>query len=860
MQPLIPRLQSLGRPAMFWLPQVALLAWARATPDPHNAIWLMAHQFVNGLSVVTALALAAWAHAQAQPAPDLFKPGRRRLAAGVGALIWLATWGLWFGLGVGGLVGLLAACATAVLRLGTRRGGALALAVAALVCLLLLEDSASRREAIELTRLKAWMPQLPWLGSGLLALKAMTGASMPPWPVRWMASAGRLPVLALLAVGATLWWWATLAIGRRARHGAQDGSTWPWRLATALMAMQALAATAFLAWIGGWLPRPVGPGLPPATTHAAWWVMGSAVLVLWAALTRPWRHPRLRLAALRWRTAIPLRMTVSLLALAALGLLRLPEPPPSKSPEAVPRAALQDRQGLMLAHDVPAVDLWIEPRRFLEPCEANACALRPQHQKRVDRLLQLLAVDPEAHDQVARALDPNARFDARSPRVAIALGVVGLDAYARDRLADSDVRVEPSRRRVYPQAELFAHAVGVVQRGSQGAGLEGAERILQSALKPPAATMRSGEVPAPAYGRVLRTTLDRQTQVLTRDILRAAVQGHRAESAAAVVIDARSGAVRALVSLPDFDPNQARSFRNPYRPDRLFNHAVSQPFAVAELVAPLTAAWAMEEHDFSPLQLLPSAGPEAPVTFLQDLVAQAPPEALARLHDQWSTEDWTRHFKRLAWHDLPDRLGLEPGPRPAEIAPETWTGPQRPVWHQGLQATLMQVLQQYQPLAGDGQMRGLHLVRSDDDVPCPVEHGPADCPGEVVWDRRTARSVREMLAQATQPGGTLAGLQAGGVPVAGIAVRVSTPAPASGDAADVPARPDSGRTLPVEVAIAMLPAEEPRWLVGVLVNPPAERPAGAASKHSRGRPTTSTATAVLGPLLGALSREGWRAP
>ena len=99
-----------------------------------------------------------------------------------------------------------------------------------------------------------------------------------------------------------------------------------------------------------------------------------------------------------------------------------------------------------------------------------------------------------------------------------------------------DVRRVQTRK--YPKHRLFSHVVGFV--GEDGHGLEGAERIFDDYLS---------ENIAP-----LRLSLDTRIQMAFYDQLSIAMQKYDAKGAMGMLMNSRTGEMLAMVSLPDFDP------------------------------------------------------------------------------------------------------------------------------------------------------------------------------------------------------------------------------------------------------------------------------------------------------------------
>jgi cell division protein FtsI (penicillin-binding protein 3) len=200
-------------------------------------------------------------------------------------------------------------------------------------------------------------------------------------------------------------------------------------------------------------------------------------------------------------------------------------PAPATGPivaSATPRADLLDRHGRRLATTVPAPRIVADPARVRDPAaEASAIAG------------VLDGVDPAA---LARRLAGDGRY-------AIVRREASLDEVeAVRRLGLPALWVEYRHARVYPNGRLAAHLLGHVDVDNNG--LAGAERAFDDRLKG-------------ADAEPVRLALDLAVQSVVEAELRAAMARHRAQAAAALVMDLRTGELLAAASLPDFDPHRA---------------------------------------------------------------------------------------------------------------------------------------------------------------------------------------------------------------------------------------------------------------------------------------------------------------
>jgi len=98
--------------------------------------------------------------------------------------------------------------------------------------------------------------------------------------------------------------------------------------------------------------------------------------------------------------------------------------------------------------------------------------------------------------------------------------------------------VEVVQERKYPKRRLFSHIVGFV--GNDGHGLEGAERVYDEYL-------RENEAP-------LQLSLDSRVQSVFYEQLSGAMHRYNAKGAMGMLMNSSTGEMIAMVSLPDFDP------------------------------------------------------------------------------------------------------------------------------------------------------------------------------------------------------------------------------------------------------------------------------------------------------------------
>jgi cell division protein FtsI/penicillin-binding protein 2 len=163
------------------------------------------------------------------------------------------------------------------------------------------------------------------------------------------------------------------------------------------------------------------------------------------------------------------------------------------------------------------------------------------------------------------------------------------------------VGVESDWERHYPMNRLAAHVVGFTSadnRGLEGielgydrdlAGSLGRNVFVADARRRPIRLKQHDADVADGVGIIL--TLDATVQQFARAELLEQYQNYRAESAIAIVAEPKTGAILAMVSLPDFDPQRF----NTADPNWLRNRAITDQFEPGSLIKPIVMSIALDD-------------------------------------------------------------------------------------------------------------------------------------------------------------------------------------------------------------------------------------------------------------------------
>ena len=222
------------------------------------------------------------------------------------------------------------------------------------------------------------------------------------------------------------------------------------------------------------------------------------------------------------------------------------------------RADIVDRNGVLLASNLPTHALYVEPGKIFDREEAVAALGRVFPDLDLERTASLIASGRKTA-LLRHNLTPE-------------------QSHAINRLGVPGLWLERQEQRFYPQGRLFAHAVGFTDVDNRG--LAGVEKAVDEELR--------GR--ADAHQGPLALSLDIRVQHVLAEALAETMTAHRAVGAAGMVMDVESGELLALVSLPSFDP------KGPDRSgaDALFNRATLGTYELGSTFKPFTIAMALD--------------------------------------------------------------------------------------------------------------------------------------------------------------------------------------------------------------------------------------------------------------------------
>lgn len=225
------------------------------------------------------------------------------------------------------------------------------------------------------------------------------------------------------------------------------------------------------------------------------------------------------------------------------------------------RPDIVDRNGAMLASDIVTPSLYADARQIIEP-EVTARALASVLPELDEADLLAKFKSGRAFIWLKRELTP------KEQAAVLHIGQPGL--HFRDHV-----------KRVYPAGAVAGHIVGTVDVDNKG--IAGLERYLNGVVEERAAAPYEADEP-------LRLSLDLKIQHALRQELAAGMSEFKAKAAVGVVLDAKTGEVVAMTSLPDFDPNRADTMDA----NRRFDRAALGVYELGSVFKAFTTAAALD--------------------------------------------------------------------------------------------------------------------------------------------------------------------------------------------------------------------------------------------------------------------------
>ena len=471
------------------------------------------------------------------------------------------------------------------------------------------------------------------------------------------------------------------------------------------------------------------------------------------------------------------------------------------------RGKISDRNGELLAISSPVESVWASPPDVdISPAQTQKVAsLLGMSVKDINK--KLVNVERE-FVYIKRRISPDLAAQVMS------LNIPG-------------IFLQREYKRFYPAGDVTAHLVGFT--GIDDNGQEGFELAQNAALsgKPGSRKVikdRRGRivedleaVKVPQEGHDLVLSIDRRLQYLAFRELSRAVETHKAKAAAAVILDAKTGEVLAMVNLPTYNPNKPVNIKGKTR-----NRAVTDTFEPGSTMKPVAAAAAMQFGDYKPdtkIQTAPGSMSIGPATIhdshahgiltVAEVIQKSSNVGAAKMALSLKREELWSTFNQLGFgtqthvlmSEYPQDTNKFPGEASGILRPyKSW----RPIeqatmsYGHGISVTLLQLARAYTVFANDGELKPVSLIKLNE-----------PSVGRQVFSAEVANDVKSMLELVVMPGGTALRAQVAGYRVGG----------KTGTAHKLGAHGYEENKY-VASFVGMAPASNPRLIMAVMIDEP----------------------------------------
>lgn len=475
---------------------------------------------------------------------------------------------------------------------------------------------------------------------------------------------------------------------------------------------------------------------------------------------------------------------------------------------AADRGRILDRNGLILASSTPAPSICANPEEL---------SLQSGQLKQLAGLLDMPAAE------LSKKLGADSKFVWLKRQV---------EPEVAQRIADLNIKGICQRKgykRQYPEGEAAAHIVGftkVVEKDQERLELEGQEgvelmfdddlvgrtgvrRVIKDRFG--RAVEDVGDMVPPVPGKDLQLSIDSKIQFFAYQKLRDAVVTHRALAGSVVVLDAITGEVLALANYPSYVPDKRQNLTGA----QLRNRALTDVFEPGSVMKPFTVGIALDTGRVKPGSIIETAPgsmtisgatihdshPHGALT-VEQVIQVSSNVGTTKLAMQMQPSEMWQTFSQAGFGQKPQ---IEfPGAVSGRLRPyKSW----RPIeqatvsYGYGMSASLFQMVRSYTVFSHDGQIIPATLLKSSE---------PAV--GTQVFTADTAAKVRHMLKMAAGPGGTAPKAQTIGYSVGG----------KSGTAYKHVGKGygSDGNRKYRSWFVGMAPIEQPRVIVGVMLDEP----------------------------------------
>ncbi len=242
-------------------------------------------------------------------------------------------------------------------------------------------------------------------------------------------------------------------------------------------------------------------------------------------------------------------VSIRLFYLAGIGYIKGNKPESNTADKL--RGDILDRNGNVLAINIPSVSVYIKPHEIKDKLLAKRVIVKtlslPEEQ--VEKMVESTAKYVFVKRNITEQEELNIKY----------YGVIGIN-------------FEKDYKRFYPYSNLFSHLLGITDVEQKG--ISGLELNFNEELKK----------------QPINTSLDLRIQIILYEALLDAMVKNQAKGAYGMIVDPRTGEVLASVSLPDFNPNDRQNIKI----ENMFNYTTQGLFEFGSIAKLFSVAFAID--------------------------------------------------------------------------------------------------------------------------------------------------------------------------------------------------------------------------------------------------------------------------
>jgi cell division protein FtsI (penicillin-binding protein 3) len=383
--------------------------------------------------------------------------------------------------------------------------------------------------------------------------------------------------------------------------------------------------------------------------------------------------------------------------------------------------------------------------------------------------------------------------------------------------------------RIYPNGEVLGHVLGFLNH--EGKAVQGIELSMNSQLEGKDGyrfierdrtgreiVLYRGIEEEPEHGNNVRLTIDMGLQSIVEEELDAAYKDLKPETANAVLVDPKTGAILAMACRPCFNPNEPGKAQ----PDQMKNRAIIDMVEPGSTFKIVVAAGALNEGKVDEKTTIFCENGRFAYggRILKDhhgyghmgvheILVKSSNIGSAKMALMMGGDKFYEYVRRFGFGE---RLGVElPGEIPGLVHPPArWdklTITRMPMGH-SIAVTPLQITMGMAVIANGGQLMAPRIVQSVEKETGEILVKKEPTIMRNVVPKKTAHFVSEALVGVTEPGGTAAFARVNGFQVAGKTGTAQKVSPHGGYAA--------GKY--VVSFVGFMPAEDPKFVLLVMVD------------------------------------------